>query len=69
MIQNVRDRKSESRECTRDAVERNVADIKWQYTDDYIHTVYGDLLKTPLRGAVSDVEPTHVEVMSVAQQR
>lgn len=58
IIQNMRDRKMESKECVRDVVEHNVAEIKYQYTDDCIHTVYDDLLETPLRSTVSGAEPT-----------
>lgn len=45
----------DARECrdtkvqyTRDRIERDVASLKYQYTDSYIHTVYNDLLRTPL---------------------
>ena len=35
-------------ERTRDRIECHVAGLKYQYTDNYIHTVYGDLLENPL---------------------
>ena len=34
--------------CARDQIERDVAGLKYQYTDAYIHTVYGELLESPL---------------------
>lgn len=41
-------------QSTRDRIERDVAGLKYQYTDGYIHTVYGDLLEMPLGGSLPD---------------
>ena len=48
ILEDARECRGAGRQYTRDQIERNVASLKYQYTDDYIHTVYGELLGTPL---------------------
>ena len=67
IIQNARDRREKLEDCSREAVECDVVEIKCQYTDDYIHTVYDDLLETPLRNTLSDVKPTPVAANMLAE--
>lgn len=49
---------SDSKEpLTRDKIERDVAGLKYQYTDSYINTVYNDLLEMPLRRCLPKAVP------------
>ena len=48
ILEDARECRDAGKEYARDRIERDVANLKYQYTDDYIHTVYDELLGTPL---------------------
>lgn len=50
-------RSDSGKQFTRDSIECDVAGLKYQYTDGYIHTVYDDLLKMPLGRGLPNAVP------------
>ena len=57
ILEDARECSNNGERCTRDRIENDVLCLKYQYTDGYIHTVYGDLLETPLGRGLPDPEP------------
>ena len=52
--------RSGSVEMTRDGIEHRAADLKYLYADNYIHTVYGNLLGMPLGRSLPNAAPVQV---------
>lgn len=57
ILEAARERSDSREQFTRDRIERDVAGLKYQYTDGYIHTVYGDLLEMPLGRSLPNAVP------------
>ena len=56
ILEDVRMCNAEGRQCARDQIELHVANWTHQYIDRYIHTVYDDLLQTPLGEGLPTME-------------
>ena len=62
ILEAARGRSAPGDQFTRDRIERDVAGLKYQYTDGYIHTVYGDLLEIPLGRGLPNTVPVQAAI-------
>lgn len=56
ILEDMRERDDAGGRYTRDLIEDSVAKLKYLYSDSYIHSVYDDLLQTPLGKDLPTIE-------------